>query len=153
MARHGLPLAADTLGRLERSGGLVEDWAKKQPELLATFRRALTLPHAASALRTLHECGALEAIFPELREIEALVIRDFYHRYTVDEHTLVAITAVLNLREMKGDPFAELAAETEDLDLLAVALLFHDVGKGTPDEGHVDASVRVAKPALRRVGI
>ena len=45
--------------------------------------------------------------------MEALVIRDFYHRYTVDEHTLVAITAVLNLRGMKGDPFAELAAETD----------------------------------------
>ncbi len=41
---------------------------------------------------------ALEAIFPELLDIEALVIRDFYHRYTVDEHTLVAIETVLGLR-------------------------------------------------------
>jgi [protein-PII] uridylyltransferase len=95
----------------------------------------------------------LEAIFPELRDMEALVIRDFYHRYTVDEHTLVAITAVLNLRTMKADPFAELAAETQDLDLLALALLFHDVGKGTPEESHVEVSVRIAEPALRRVGI
>jgi [protein-PII] uridylyltransferase len=153
MARHGLPLAAGTLNRLERTAAGFEVWAKKQSDLLTAFRRALSLPHAATALRALHECGALEAIFPELREIEALVVRDFYHRYTVDEHTLVAITAVLNLREMKGDPFAELAAETQDLDLLAIALLFHDVGKGTPDEGHVDVSVRIAKPALKRAGI
>jgi [protein-PII] uridylyltransferase len=153
MARHGLPLAAGTLNRLERAAAGFEVWAKKQSDLLTAFRRALSLPHAATALRALHECGALEAIFPELREIEALVVRDFYHRYTVDEHTLVAITAVLNLREMKGDPFAELAAETQDLDLLAIALLFHDVGKGTPDEGHVDVSVRIAKPALKRAGI
>jgi [protein-PII] uridylyltransferase len=152
-ARHGLPLAGDTMSRLERSIAGFEKWAHEQSTLLASFRRALALPHAALALRTLHECGALEAIFPELRATEALVVRDFYHRYTVDEHTLVAITNALNLREMKGDPFAELAAETEDLDLLAIALLFHDVGKGTPGESHVGVSVRIAEPALRRAGI
>ncbi len=153
IALHGLPLAGDTMDRLERSAGSFEKWVQSQPTLLKPFRKALSQPNAAMALRTLHECRILEAIFPELREMEALVIRDFYHRYTVDEHTMVAITSVLNLRNMAGDPFAELAAETPDLDLLAIALLFHDVGKGTPDEGHVDVSVRIAEPALRRVGI
>ena len=85
-------------------------------------------------------------------EIEALVIRDFYHRYTVDEHTLVAIESVLELRGRKDDTFGDLAAETEDLDLLITALLFHDVGKGTPDEGHVTVSRRIAEQALRRAG-
>ena len=92
-------------------------------------------------------------LFPELREIEALVIRDFYHRYTVDEHTLVAIQTVLDLRSKKGDLFGDLASETQDLDLLTTALLFHDVGKGTPDEAHVEVSRRVAEAALRRAGM
>ncbi len=39
----------------------------------------------------MHETGVLTACFPELEQIECLVVRDFYHRYTVDEHTLVAI--------------------------------------------------------------
>ncbi len=153
VAMHGLPLASDTLDRLERASGHFEDWAKKQSNLLAPIRRAMLLPHAAAALRMLHECQALEGIFPELRDMEALVIRDFYHRYTVDEHTLVAITNALSLRQKKGDPFGDLAAETQDFDLLPVALLFHDVGKGTPDEPHVPVSVRIAGPALRRAGI
>lgn len=153
MALHGLPLAGDTMDRLERTCGIFAKWAQTQKDLLSALRRSLKLPHAAEALRAMHECGVMEGIFPELHEIEALVVRDFYHRYTVDEHTMVAITAVLNLRQMKGDPFAELAAETQDFDLLAIALLFHDAGKGSPDEGHVDVSVRVAKPALKRVGI
>jgi [protein-PII] uridylyltransferase len=153
MALHGLPMAGDTMDRLERTSGVFAKWAETQSDLLTGFRRALKLPHAAAALRAMHECRVLEGIFPELKEIEALVVRDFYHRYTVDEHTMVAITAVLNLREMKGDPFAELAAETQDYDLLAIALLFHDAGKGTPDESHVAVSVRVAEPALKRVGI
>ena len=98
----------------------------------------------------MHDTHALEAIFPELLDIEALVIRDFYHRYTVDEHTLVAIETVLALRGKKDDSFAELAAETEELDLLIAALLFHDVGKGTPDESHVVVSDRIADRALHR---
>jgi [protein-PII] uridylyltransferase len=153
VAMHGLALAGDSFDRLERASGHFEAWAKIQPKLLAPIRRAMLLPHAAAALRMLHECQALEGIFPELRDMEALVIRDFYHRYTVDEHTLVAITNALNLRQKKGDPFGDLAAETQDFDLLAVALLFHDVGKGTPDEPHVPVSVRIARPALERAGI
>jgi [protein-PII] uridylyltransferase len=153
VAMHGLPLAGDALDRLERAGGHFAEWAKAQSNLLAPIRRGILLPHAAAALRMLHECRALEGIFPELREMEALVIRDFYHRYTVDEHTLVAITNALNLRQKRDDSFGNLAAETQDFDLLAIALLFHDVGKGTPNEPHVPVSVRIARPALERAGI
>jgi [protein-PII] uridylyltransferase len=111
------------------------------------------LPHAAKALRAMHDTRALDAVFPELREMEALVIRDFYHRYTVDEHTLVTIENVLMLREGKDELFGELAKETDDFELLITALLFHDVGKGTPDESHVTVSCRIAQQALRRAGI
>ena len=81
----------------------------------------------------MHETHALEAIFPELRDMEALVIHDFYHRYTVDEHTLVTIETVLGLPGLKDDTFGELAKETDELDLLTAALLFHDVGKGNAE--------------------
>lgn len=153
VGRHGLPLAADTEERAERHMGAFESWARLQPSIWAPFRDILRLPHAAKALRAMHETHALEAIFPELRDIEALVIRDFYHRYTVDEHTLVAIETVHELRSRKGDQFGELASEVDEFDLLITALLFHDVGKGAPDEGHVEASRRVAEQALRRSGI
>lgn len=153
IGRHGLPLASDTEERMERYMGAFESWVRLQPSIWTSFRDILRLPYSAKALRAMHETRALEAIFPELREMEALVIRDFYHRYTVDEHTLVAIETVLDLRTLKNDPFGELAIESPDLDLLITALLFHDVGKGTPDEGHVDVSRRIADQALRRSGI
>jgi [protein-PII] uridylyltransferase len=153
IGRHGLPLAPDTEERMERHMPAFETWARSQSAIWTPFREILRLPHASKALRAMHETRALEAIFPELREIEALVIRDFYHRYTVDEHTLVAIESVLQLRERKEDTFGDLASETDELDLLITALLFHDVGKGTPDEGHVTVSRRIAEQALRRSGI
>ena len=157
VGRHGLPLATDTEERMERGMASFARWSAGQPSIWTSFREILRLPHASKALRAMHETRALEAIFPELRDMEALVIRDFYHRYTVDEHTLVAIESVLGLLQKKAekndDPFVELAAETEELDLLTAALLFHDVGKGTPEEGHVAISQRIAEKALRRSGI
>jgi [protein-PII] uridylyltransferase len=153
IARHGLPLASDTEERMERAMPAFENWVRTQPAIWTPFREILRLPHASRALRAMHDTHALEAIFPELRDIEALVIRDFYHRYTVDEHTLVAIETVLELRGRKEDTFGDLAAETEELELLMTAFLFHDVGKGTPAEGHVTASLRIAEQALRRSSI
>jgi [protein-PII] uridylyltransferase len=152
-ARHGLALAADTDERVERAVPAFESWVAAHQPVWPAFREILRQPHSGKAMRAMHECGALAAVFPELREMEALVIRDFYHRYTVDEHTLVAIQTVLDLRDRKGDLFGDLAGETEDLELLITALLFHDVGKAAPDEGHVEVSRRIADQALGRAGM
>jgi [protein-PII] uridylyltransferase len=152
VARHGLPLAGDTEERVERAVPGFEAWVASHQPVWPVFRRIPGLPHGGKALRAMHDCGILEAIFPELREMEALVIRDFNHRYTVDEHTLVAIQTLLDLRDTKNDSFGDLAAEAEDLDLLVTALLFHDVGKADPEPGHVEPSCRVAEAALLRSG-
>ncbi len=153
LAHHGLPLSASAETRVRLGLDVFRTWIDSHQPLWPAFRSILRQPHGPKALRAMHACGALQAIFPELLEMEALVIRDFYHRYTVDEHTLVAIETVLALRGQTGDMFADIAAESEDLDLLATALLFHDVGKGTPDEGHVEVSRRIAEDALKRVGM
>ncbi len=158
VGRHGLPLATDTCDRVERHAGAFRDWVGKNQPVWEALREILQQPHAARAVRAMHESHVLEGIYPELLEMDALVIRDFYHRYTVDEHTLVAIETVLGLRGQKGggqnsDGFADLAAETQDLDLLIVALLFHDVGKGSPGESHTVVSQRIAESALKRTGI
>jgi [protein-PII] uridylyltransferase len=153
VAHHGLPLAPDTEERLEHSAESFEFWAESHQPLWPAFRSILRERYASQALRAMHSSGILEALFPELREMEALVIRDFYHRYTVDEHTMVAIQTVLALREKSGDMFGDLAGEADDLYLLTAALLFHDVGKGNPGESHVDVSRRIAETALRRCGI
>lgn len=153
VARHGLPLSTDVQERLEANMPRFEKWAMAHQSIWTPFREILRQPFAGKALRAMHDTGALEAIFPELRDMEALVIRDFNHRYTVDEHTLVTIQIALDLKSKQKDYFGDLARETNDYDLLVVALLFHDVGKGTPDEGHVEVSNRIARAALRRAGV
>ncbi|MEI9976289.1 MAG: hypothetical protein WDO73_32110 [Ignavibacteriota bacterium] len=100
----------------------------------------------------MHETGVLFAMFPGLEQIECLVVRDFYHRYTVDEHTLVAIQNACSAPLSYG----ELLRELPQKGPLLFALLFHDSGKAHSDAadgyaGHVDASLEAADAAMRRI--
>jgi [protein-PII] uridylyltransferase len=149
-ARHNMPLAAETEARI----------AARLPDLRAYFshprpiwpalQAILSLPYAAAALRSMRDTGVLSAIFPELDAIDCLVVRDFYHRYTVDEHTLVAIQ---NLFEIRDRRFADLYSEIDRPELLLFALLFHDAGKGSQEGGHIGASLELANRAMERIGM
>ena len=116
--------------------------------------QAILTPHPKlyAILSEMYELGVLELLFPEFGAIKALVIRDFYHRYTVDEHTLLAVKEICDLlpeSEAVDHRFRELLMETDAASILTLALLLHDVGKSR--EGpHVDASSRMAAQACRR---
>ena len=72
--------------------------ALHDPDLWEYFRNILVLPYAASSLRAMHRLGFLAMLFKEFQVIDSLVIRDYYHRYTVDEHSLVTIENLHRLR-------------------------------------------------------
>ena len=147
VARHGIRLSFEAEQRIEsRLASLRAHFAEPRP-VWPALNQILSLPYAPLAVRAMHETGALAAIFPEMERIECLVIRDFYHRYTVDEHTLVTMQ---NLRSLPAG-YGELLAEVKQPSVLMFALLFHDVGKGVPGEGPVDASVRLARDAMARI--
>jgi [protein-PII] uridylyltransferase len=55
-----------------------------------------------------------------------------------------------NLRKLPGG-YSELLAEVKQPAVLMFSLLFHDVGKGVPGEGPVDASVRLVRDAMARI--
>jgi [protein-PII] uridylyltransferase len=98
----------------------------------------------------------LAEILPEFARIDSLVVRDFYHRYTVDEHTLRTIEHLQELAE-PADPlgahFKDLWKTAERRDLLILALLLHDVGKGMAVENHVTGSVEALQSAAARLGL
>jgi len=155
VARHGIRPAPDTARRVAE--GLPHLWVAGPPPRWPALQEILALSYAALALREMHETGALAAAFPELAAIDCLVVRDFYHRYTVDEHSLAAIASLGELRGSGGHadawkrPFAELAGELDRPGLAAFALLFHDVGKGTAAGRHVEGSLAAAESAMARI--
>src|SRR5271168_2302057 len=156
LARHGLRLSSSTEAQIERAFPALEAVPPKGTELWHLLQEILVAPHAADALRAMHSLRLLTLLFPEFAGIDALVVRDYSHRFTVDEHTFVAIDNLHALRQSQSkwdQRYAELLEELEQPDLLYFALLLHDVGKGARSDDHVRASVRIAEGVLERLDL
>jgi [protein-PII] uridylyltransferase len=110
-------------------------------------------PGLYARLSDLHDSGLLPRLLPEFGAIAGRVTRDFYHRYTVDEHTLLAIRGLERLSAGPADDrFAGLLAELEHPEWLVFALLVHDVGKWRDDD-HAAESARMAAVAAARLAL
>jgi [protein-PII] uridylyltransferase len=153
-ARTGIPLSREA----ERAIFYI----LKHPELpqkntqvnWSMLREILAADYPSMALRPMQRLSLLMDVLPEFRAIDSLVVRDFYHRYTVDEHSLRTIE---HLQEL-ADPPDERAAHFKQLwktvdrrDLLILALLLHDVGKGMAVENHVTGSLEALQSAAARL--
>ncbi|MGA8366075.1 MAG: HD domain-containing protein, partial [Candidatus Acidiferrales bacterium] len=154
MARHGLVLSSTTEQQMQQ---LLPSLAQAPPsgaEMWHHLQEILLAPHAAEALRAMHSLGLLTLLLPEFQCIDSLVVRDYSHRFTVDEHTFVAIENLHLLRQSQSkwdQRYAELLDEIEQPELLYLALLLHDTGKGAKTDNHVKASVEIATRCLDRL--
>lgn len=154
VARHGVPLAAETERRLEGVREAFAAWLQVPRPLWRSLKTILVLPHAPMALRVLQNTGLMQVLFPEWESVVSLVVRDFYHRYTVDEHTLVCIEQLAALRstqEPTARRFAGILSEVDNPAVLLFALLYHDVGKGAFSGHHSDFSREWALAAMKRM--
>jgi [protein-PII] uridylyltransferase len=154
MATHGYSLSQAAEDRITDAIPALAIHVPEGPYLWNALREALLGPHAAHALRTMHALGVLEMLIPEFHGIDALVIRDSYHRYTVDEHTFLTIDNVHSLRTPAHDyeqRLAQLLPEIDRLDLFLLALLLHDTGKGRRTGEHTGQSVELADSFMARI--
>jgi [protein-PII] uridylyltransferase len=156
MAQHGLKLSATTEYRIEQALPALASMPPRGAELWLYFEETLLQPHAAEALRAMHSLRLLTLLLPELKLIDSLVVRDFYHRFTVDEHSFLAIESLHRLKQSTSEwdkRYAELLGELENPELLYLALLLHDTGKGIPGGNHVEASLEIAGRAMDRLDV
>jgi [protein-PII] uridylyltransferase len=156
LARHGISLSSVAESQIEQAlPSLVAD-RPEGSELWHVLEEILLAPHAADALRALHSLRLLTILLPEFEGIDSLVVRDYSHRFTVDEHTFVAIENLHALRQSQAkwdQRYAELLEELEQPDLLYLAILLHDIGKGAKTDDHVRASLALAETALTRLDL
>jgi [protein-PII] uridylyltransferase len=156
IAGHGYRLTQNAEDRLADALPILDVHLPEGPFLWNRLREILLGPHAAHALRTMHALGILELLIPEFHGIDSLVIRDSYHRYTVDEHTFLVIENVHALRQPQTSwerRFATLFSEIDRLDLFFLALLMHDTGKARRTGDHTIASVELADSLLARLDL
>ncbi|HEY2934699.1 MAG TPA: [protein-PII] uridylyltransferase [Acidobacteriota bacterium] len=145
----------DTLSAIRRDLGRykAEDFfpGEEERDLLLDFLKPRQGLYGR--LSEMHDCGLLGKMFPECEKIYCRVIRDFYHKYTVDEHTLLTIRNLERLLEpadVSRERFTSVLREIDAPELLVLSLLFHDVGKWK-DEDHSNESVRMVQDVFRRI--
>jgi [protein-PII] uridylyltransferase len=156
MAHHGLKLSTTTEYRIEQALPALASTPPRGAELWLYLQETLLQAQAADALRAMHSLRLLTLLLPELKAIDSLVVRDYYHRFTVDEHSFLAIESLHRLKQAQSEwdkRYGELLSELEDPELLYLALLLHDTGKGVPGNNHVEASLEIANKCMDRLDV
>ncbi|MGY1780472.1 [protein-PII] uridylyltransferase [Geodermatophilus sp. SYSU D01036] len=138
-ARADLLLSPYTLKVLAaHSPPVPEPWPA---EVRWSFLRLLASGRAAvPVLEQLDQEGLLARLLPEWDRVRSLPQRHPWHRFTVDRHLVEAAAAA-----------AELTHDVDRPDLLLVAALLHDVGKGWPGD-HSVAGESIAAGVAERMG-
>ena len=160
----GLAKEADTLGHPEIAIKVALAAAERdaliEHEALDRLEREVTAPDEPwsddlrSAFISLLETGdalipAVEALdqrrlfeifIPEWTTVRNRPQRNAYHRFTVDRHLLEAVARASEHLGTVGRP-----------DLLVMAALLHDIGKGTPGD-HSEVGTEIAAKVARRMG-
>jgi [protein-PII] uridylyltransferase len=156
VAQHGVKLSTTTEYKIEQVLPGLASTPPRGAELWLYLQETLVQPHAADALRAMNALRLLPLLLPELKGIEALVVRDFYHRYTVDEHSFLAIEHLHRLKGSKSEwdqRYAEVLGELEQPELLYLSLLLHDSGKAAPEQGHVEVSLQYTDSCADRLDL
>ncbi|MFM9966753.1 MAG: [protein-PII] uridylyltransferase [Planctomycetaceae bacterium] len=105
----------------------------------------------AATLRAMHDTGVLEIVLPEFDRIRCLLQFNAYHSYTVDEHTLRAMSIVESF-EKDHSPIGAAYREIKLKSILHLALLLHDIGKGGVED-HSDVGRGIAETIAFRFGL
>jgi [protein-PII] uridylyltransferase len=133
-----------------------DDRARSSPEAAALFLEILDRPGSLyDILSLMKDLRFLGRYVPEFRSIQALAKHDYYHRYTVDEHTLLALKALDRLWSGTFPSLAQLSSSFKEVPqrwVLSLAVLLHDLGKAY-GRGHEHRGVELAGRILERLGI
>ena len=158
MSRTGFRMERKTEMRVSQAIPQLSAYLEEGPSLWRRLREILIGRHAGNTLRAMHAIGVLELILPEFHGIDALVIRDAYHRYTVDEHTMVLIDTLHGLEIPQTGPMGEWPArfgailrDVQHQALLYLAGLLHDTGKGRSTGDHARESAQMARNVASRL--
>lgn len=138
-AERDLILSPTTAARLAREcPDLPEPWPEEARELLVRLLAAG--PALLAVWETLDETGGLARVLPEWERLRLLPHASVVHRFTVDRHLVETCIEASRLIRRVARP-----------DLLLVAALLHDIGKGGLAE-HSAAGEPIAADIARRMG-
>jgi [protein-PII] uridylyltransferase len=123
----------------------------------AAFLRLLRAgARAIPVFEALDHEGVLTRLLPEWEHVRSLPQRNAYHRFTVDRHSLEAVSEAARLLDLaEAEPLefdGVVARACRRPEVLLFAALLHDMGKGYPGN-HSEVGAQTANDIAHRIGL
>ena len=109
----------------------------------------------SSILKTMKNLGVLQAYIPEFANVVGQMQFDLFHIYTVDEHTFKVVRNMRQMKLFKLKGFEleyELINKIPKIEILYLAGIFHDLGKGKGGD-HSDIGAKISYDFAIRIGM
>lgn len=145
-----LGVRASTIRSIREHRHLIDDEFRQDPDNQHLFMSLLrSAKNLVSQLRRMKRYGVLGLYLPEFGKITGQMQHDLFHIYTVDAHTLLVIKFMQQFRKTNAAEKFPIASHVikrlPKLELLYIAGLYHDIGKGRggnhSELGAVDAEL------------
>jgi [protein-PII] uridylyltransferase len=154
--RLGCGLSLDLERAVEDSLDAVDEDFRRSPAVRDLFLDICgNWGRVALTLSEMHELGLLGRYLPEFGALTCLVQYDAYHRFSADQHSLLAVEHLEALapgKSAESEGAAQVWSEVEKPELLMLGMLLHDIGKAR-GHGHVAKGIPLARQLAARLAL
>jgi len=154
--RLGCELSLDLERAIEDSLDVVDAAFRASPAVRDLFLDICrSWGRVAFTLSEMHELGLLGRYLPEFGALTCLVQYDVYHKFSADQHSLLAVEHMEALapgQSAESEGAAQVFNEVEKPGLLMLGMLLHDIGKAK-GHGHVAKGIPLIRELTQRVGL
>ena len=146
----------ETKALLRNNLNLIDQEFRKDKYFAEQFLDILKSKHnLSSILKTMKSLGILQRYIPEFGEVVGQMQFDLFHVYTVDEHTLKVVRNMNQMKLYEQEGFLlehELINKIPKIEILYIAGLFHDLGKGKGGD-HSEIGAKTSFNFAKRLGM
>lgn len=154
--KYGFSTNADLDRLVEEALPRLDGKVRRNKDLRRAFFKLIgRMDDAADALTELRSRGILQRFIPEFESMLHLAPADPSHELTVGEHSILAVRQLGKMWNQRHNDGAMHAVweDVEDIELLVLATLLHDVGKIEPGTDHSISGERKVREIGVRLGL
>ncbi len=145
-----------TKSNLKKNTKLIDSNFRKNLNFAKQFLEILKSEYNLSyILKTMKTLGILQKYIPELENVIGQMQFDLFHVYTVDEHTFKVVRNMRQMKLFEQDGFKlehELIKKINKIEILYIAGIFHDLGKGKGGD-HSEIGAKTSYRFAKRLGM
>ncbi len=138
---------------IRKNAPLIKDHKWPPSDLRQFILTLMKAKNTSVALRTMDSVDVLGLFLPEFGKCRFQIHNDFFHTYTVDEHSLHAVETLENLCHSKKKELDEVSQVYQSLskpEILKFSLLIHDIGKAEGAD-HIKTGLIYADNIIKRL--